>query len=355
MNWRSTLTLFIPVVAAVTTAVAPVSAVITLGPTGRNTEAPTGSLSTAGWQYQGDFGPFLGTAISSKYFITAQHVGGGLGANFFYQGQNYVTDQVVDIPGTDLRLFRVGGTLPNWAQLYNPAIDGDEVGKRLVVFGRGTQRGEPVYGPSVGTANVTSAVAPTVPVGGSGGMSTSPSTGPDIVGQPINGTGAEALKGWKWGPADSVRSWGENQVSEVFSEDGLGSLMYFTFDADSGPNEAHLSSGDSGGGVFLQVGNQWKLAGVNFSVDGPFRNTPTDASYLAALFDVGGLYIGDTPQLISERLGDVPSGAYASAVSRNLPFIVSTLSMTATRADVPEPAAAAALGAVVLLTRRARR
>src|SRR5947208_10598952 len=42
----------------------------------RLTSAPTGSLSTAGWQYEGQWGEFLGTPIAPHYLITAAHVGG---------------------------------------------------------------------------------------------------------------------------------------------------------------------------------------------------------------------------------------------------------------------------------------
>jgi hypothetical protein len=45
-----------------------------------NTNAPTGSLTNSGWQYEGQWntenGPFLGTPIAPTFFLAAQHIGG---------------------------------------------------------------------------------------------------------------------------------------------------------------------------------------------------------------------------------------------------------------------------------------
>ena len=40
-----------------------------------NTTAPTASYADAGWQFEGEFGVYTGTAIGDQYFITAQHFG----------------------------------------------------------------------------------------------------------------------------------------------------------------------------------------------------------------------------------------------------------------------------------------
>ena len=44
-----------------------------------NTTAPTGALAGSGWQYEGQFGSFLGTVIAANYFTTAKHIGGSVG------------------------------------------------------------------------------------------------------------------------------------------------------------------------------------------------------------------------------------------------------------------------------------
>src|ERR1051325_7411619 len=40
-----------------------------------NTTEPVGALAGSGWQYEGQFGAFLGTTISPHHFITAKHLG----------------------------------------------------------------------------------------------------------------------------------------------------------------------------------------------------------------------------------------------------------------------------------------
>ena len=42
----------------------------------RNKSAPTGTFANSGWQYEGKFGDFMGTAIGKNYFMTASHIGG---------------------------------------------------------------------------------------------------------------------------------------------------------------------------------------------------------------------------------------------------------------------------------------
>src|SRR6202162_3921549 len=67
-------------------AMAPARAVILFGTAdpSANTSAPTGALAGSGWQYEGQFGAFLGTAIASNYFITAKKIcGGGGGEEIF--------------------------------------------------------------------------------------------------------------------------------------------------------------------------------------------------------------------------------------------------------------------------------
>src|SRR5439155_11197840 len=49
------------------------------GDPAHNTTAPTGALIDSGWQYQGAWGVYLGTPISSNFFITGAHVGGRVG------------------------------------------------------------------------------------------------------------------------------------------------------------------------------------------------------------------------------------------------------------------------------------
>lgn len=242
-----------------------------------NTTEPTGTLAGSGWQYEGLIGAFLGTAIAPHFFITAQHFG-VQSSPFVYRGVNYTILQWFDDPSSDLRIYEVAEEFPDYVPLYSR---NDEIGQHFVVFGRGTQRGSEVY---------------------SGGL----------------------LRGWKWGDSDEVERWGENQVNDTVSfGPTLGDMLYALFDSNGFPNEAHLSSGDSGGGIFLSDSGVWKLAGLNYSVDGPFYTSPGGDGFLATLFDMRSLY-GINGILITGN-APVPSGFYASRISSKLAWIQSII------------------------------
>lgn len=212
-----------------------------------NTNAPGGALTNSGWQYQGAWSTFNGTVISSNAFITAKHVGGSVGDPFMFQGLQYTTTISYESPDCDLRIWRVAGQFPAFAALYTKRT---ENGKNIVVFGRGTQRGAEVR---------------------------------------IN----NRLKGWEWGPGDGVQRWGQNRVSGVFQGGAeIGEVLRASFNA-GGRNEAQLSAGDSGGAVFIKDGKIWKLAGINYAVEGPYNLTNSGTGFDAAIFDLRGLYVTD--------------------------------------------------------------
>jgi hypothetical protein len=316
------------------------SAVILYSTDVRNTEPP-GSLSNrdtnlgpqgsddprrllnSGWQYEGQFQGFLGTPIGSQYFVTARHIQGDVGSTIDYNGVTYTTTAYWDHHAdpndpnsqllSDLRIWKISGTFTTWAPLYNASVDGTEVGKSILITGRGTQRGAPVT---------------------------------------LNGT----LKGWQWGTQDGVQSWGENVVTGTtdYTLSSDNKLMYFDFDADGGPNEAALTLGDSGGGIFINAGGTWKLAGINFAVDGPWRYTVNGTDFNASLFDAGGLYAqygsAGNWQLVPD--GAIGS-SYASRISAELSWIQSITGISAGVA-VPEPTSTGLvmLSLAVLLKRR---
>lgn len=317
-------------VAATLCAVAPSAQAVIIGRSSiRNTSAPTGTNYNSGWQYQGNWaGGFTGTPIHKNYFLTAGHVGGGVGGAIYYAGQNYTTTAVYDDPNTDLRLYKISGSFPTWAPIYTGT---SETAKRGMIFGRGTGRGSEV---KVGTA----------------------------------------LKGWKWGTGDGRRSWGENNVAgTVEGGAGMGQLLRFTFNkpGSSGSlyNEGALSTGDSGGGVFINDAGKWKLAGINYLVEGPFSLTGTTGSgFNASPFDKGGLYQGGDGKwkFNADSSADLNGQWYATRVSSRQAWIKSITgtittssapmtSLTGTVA-VPEPASAGllAIGASMLLRRRRR-
>jgi hypothetical protein len=258
-----------------------------------NTTAPTGPLANSGWQYQGNLGNVLATAIAPNYILSAAHVAAGVGTTFSYNGITYTTTSLQDFG--DLRLYGVDQEIVSYAPLYDATSDGDETSKNVVVIGRGTQRGAEVQ----------------------------------VSGEP---------KGWLWGAEDNVRRWGENIVTGIVDDQTVGDQRALVFDFDrsgagySGVNEAHLSTGDSGGGVFIKVDGQWKLAGINYAVTGPYSYTPTGPTFLAALYDTGGLYdrSGNIPVLIPETPADQPSSWYASRVAASVNAINSIIDLPPT-------------------------
>lgn len=247
-----------------------------------NTTAPTGALAGSGWQYEGTFGSFLGTPIAPQFFITAKHVGGA-STKLDYNGASYNVVRAFADPFSDLIVWQVDGVFPSFAPLYT---SGGETGQPLVVIGRGTQRG--------GEVNLG------------------------------------YLRGWYWGAGDGVQRWGQNFVSEIISDGPLNQYVYASFDAAGAPNEAHLSSGDSGGAVFIQEARTWKLAGINYAVDGPFFNTPTGGGeFNATMTDARGFYYkdSDNPPHFTQVTGAtaVPTGFYATRISAKLAWINSII------------------------------
>jgi hypothetical protein len=275
------------------------------GDPGYNTAAPTGTLADSGWQYEGLWGGFLGTAIAPRYFIAAKHVGGAVGDKFTLNGADYTTTAVFDDPNSDLKIWRVCGTLPVFAPLYT---NNNESGRSLVVVGRGTQRAEPVV---TATTNVLGQVS-------------------------------FKTNGWHWGNYDGVVRWGENVVAGAIDGNalfgaGLGSLLQARFNSGAGSNECHLSFGDSSGGVFIRDGSTWKLAGINYAVDGPYNTTDSGPGFSAAIFDEGGLYKQDgdawvvTPDLPVDQSGSF----YATRISSNLAWINSVLNAATVDDSIP--------------------
>ncbi len=230
--------------------------------------APGGAWAGSGWQWQGTFGNYLGTMISPRHFITAKHFGvdstfinrrayfTGAGSDAIYHTNPHVNGGLGywHLAGTDFRILEIYGEFADYAPLYTVSTEAsNEVGKQLVVFGRGRQRGVEVQS----------------------------------LGQP---------RGWKWVENDRRARWGVNDVDSIVDLGAsYGDALVFDFDAVVGQEECQLALYDSGGGVFIKDGATWKLAGINFFVDGYYDTNDTcgDGSHFdAAMFDATGFYIG---------------------------------------------------------------
>src|ERR1043166_2974114 len=156
-----------------------------------------------------------GTAIAPNYFITAAHVGGSVGDPFIFHGTSYTTTAGFEDADSDLKIWRVDGTLSPVAPLYAKR---KERHKGIILIGRGTERGPEVW---------------------------------------VNGR----LRGWEWGDYDGLQRWGRSIVADIVPGDiGSGDLLQMLFKAKSASSGIHLSGGDSGGPVFIKDGKVWKLA-----------------------------------------------------------------------------------------------
>ena len=118
-----------------------------------------------------------------------------------------------------------------------------------------------------------------------------------------------------------------------------------------------MSAGDSGGGLFALEGGVWKLAGVNYGVDGLFDTNDTEndgSEFMASLFDRGGLYEGMDSSgwtLVSDSSKDKPSNLYFSSIAANADAIKAITAL-----PVPEPGGAVlvAIGGLAWGLRRRR-
>ena len=255
-----------------------------------NTEtAPTGDLVGSGWQHQVYYMDFHGTVISPKHFVSARHLGGSqeeITRPVFFRGGEEVTFGIkgerVLIGGTDLSVFEIWETFPEYAELYE---GGNEAGREMVIHGSGVGRGAAISG-----------------------------------------------RGWKWGLWGTRQSrWGQNIVEGVVTSEG-NELLYFGFDDVLGRNEAMATGGDSGGGWFIQDGATWKLAAVSSSVDALYSDAsiPIDETgFKGGFYDAVGLWYGND----AEGWEVIPGGgegeiefyrqshSYGSRISSNAPAI----------------------------------
>lgn len=299
--------------------VPPAAAVMLLGSgaPAYNTTPPTGALAGSGWQYQGTWGGFLGTPIAPQYFIAARHVGGSVGQTFTFQGVPYTTSAYWDDPNSDFRIWKVAGIFPTYSPLYSLS---DEAGKLMVVIGRGTQRGAEVVASQVQAGYTTNtANLKVLGISKKQAQQEFPEAtfhGNDMTVVSATVTTNSVPKGWRAGPSDGVMRWGQSQV--IFA----GSFVTGAFDKNGGPNQACLSSGDSSGAVFIQDNGVWKLAGINYGIDGPFGLTATDLFY-GAIYDESGLYVAGS---LLPNDGQIrPACFYATRVSASLSWIQSII------------------------------
>jgi hypothetical protein len=250
-----------------------------------NTTAPTPpSLTNSGWQYEGQWNGWLGTPIAPRFFLAAKHINGAPGQMFVLNGFTNHTVAYYDCLSCDLRVWQVAETFPRYAPLYTAT---NEVGKHCVVIGRGTDRGPAVL---------------------------------------VNST----TNGWEWGNTNNIERWGENDVASIVTDPTFGDFLRCMFDRNGNSNECALSYNDSSGGIFIQDGTTWKLAGVHYSVDGPFSHDgTTNTEFNAAMMDLRGLYYLNSTNgwtlIPTNNSVAVPGSFYSTRVSAHISWINSVI------------------------------
>ena len=250
-----------------------------------NRVAPGSVFPHDGWDYEGQFGGFLGTPIAPQFFISAKHIGGGTGSVLVFNGASYTAVRSFPDPASDLQILKVDGTFPYFAPLYSKT---DEVSQRVVVLGRGTERGGTIY---------------------------------------YNNDPAQ-FRGWGYGSGLSIQRWGENVVAGAFANGQEWDLLAAGFDGNGLPSECQLSGGDSGGGTFINDGGDWKLAGINYAVDGNFYITDPATAFGAALIDVRGYHLNGGGDVPLTNPTPVPSSFYPTRISTKLSWIYSVTDPT---------------------------
>jgi hypothetical protein len=226
-------------------------AVIVAGGGGtQNTIAPTGGQ---GWDYVGKIDHATAnssvTYISNNWFITAYHV------------------QALDNPTSVL----LGGSsysidAGSWTRLQN-SVGGDA---DLAMFRVASDVGMP--GLTVRSSGTANGSALTMIGNGrnraSGLTQWNVNTGTDPWTWTEIGAGGNA-SGYKWA-SGSTKRWGTNNKDADLGlvNDGFGITDMFYTDFDPVAEEAQGATYDSGGGVFVDSGGSWELAGIMLTTTG---------------------------------------------------------------------------------------
>lgn len=227
----------------------------------QNTTAPAGDQ---GWNHVGRItgsAPSSVTYLDNNWFITANHIkvldnptGVLLGAGSYTIDAGSWTRLTNSVGGTDtdLMMFRVAE--PVGLSGINVSSSTPANTTALTMIGNGRNR----------ETDLTYWLA-------SGGVWTE-----------TNSVSANAA-GYKWA-AGSTKRWGSNtkEADAGLVDDGFGITEMFYTDFDGIVGEAQGATFDSGGGVFVDTGSEWELAGLMLTVAG-FTGQPAETSVFGNL------------------------------------------------------------------------
>ena len=225
-------------------------------------------------------------AISSNCIITNRHPGGGAGVPVEIAGNTYTIAEIYDHNTADLRIVKLSGAnLTNFVDIYEKT---DEVHKEIVIGGYGDSRGNPLqkWGITYGYEWDSSG----------------------------NGTLRFGTNRIQLTEDDSTV---EDFTSDIIIADfdGLGegfSTAYECIPADH----------DSGGGWFIKVADNWKLAGMTRAVEIHYEEGhPNDPNYV--IYEQAWFRDRDDPNKQNPDCFDaVRISSYAQWINETMPEVL---------------------------------
>jgi len=229
-----------------------------------------------GWDYVGAVGGasgvYLGNYDGNDWVLTAAHVGAG---SFTLNGVSYgAVGTAVTLTGlngelADLTLFLIDGS-PGLTNL-DLSESTPLIGQSVTMIGNGVNRG-------AGETDWKSDWTETT------------------------NRFRSIYQGYKW-TGTSAKRWGTNVVTGSATE---GATEYFTTTFTSLAGSAQATLGDSGGGVFVQNGSTWELAGIMGLVS-TYSGQPGSTSVYGAQ-----TYSADISQYRSQILSVIAAGGISS-------------------------------------------
>ena len=214
------------------------------------------------WSFVYNYKGSSGVAIDAYWILTAEHVAddGGTG-NLSIGGETYTAMETISHNTKDIALVRYDKVLPGH---YNYATDPDFTGSEAIMIGYGN------YG--VVTQTPTS-----------GWWSEPEEENPDVLRWGTNMVDALLPISSSYGTYDMLQT----SISGTDTEQGQNPTPY----------ETGVNTGDSGGGMFAEVGGEWILIGIN-TLRSP-SSSPYDTTYSVPVGDYDEWIAANVPEPVT--------------------------------------------------------